>query len=176
MMTPQSRAGEGASGIRRHGGHRDRHQQLRHRPDRPRLRYPAPGRHHPGPRRTAPSPASPAGTPAFKAGKIERVEAWLESLGLCWESLRRAASTATPYNDLLLMNKVINPGGCGPDDTPPRSRHRPGLAGDLAQIVETWGVGGAGTLYSLTAHHYLTSRTSEPGQQSGSAIAASAAR
>ena len=31
----------------------------------------------------------PRGTPAFKAGKIERVEAWLESLGLCWESLDR---------------------------------------------------------------------------------------
>ena len=28
----------------------------------------------------------PRGTPSFKAGKIERVEAWLESLGLWWGS------------------------------------------------------------------------------------------
>ena len=59
----------------------------------------------------------PRGTPAFKAGKIERVEAWLESLGLCWESFGKSSFYSDSHNDLPLMNKVVNPVAVDPDDT-----------------------------------------------------------
>ena len=59
----------------------------------------------------------PRGTPAFKAGKIERVEAWLESLGLCWESFGKSSFYSDSHNDLPLMNKVANPVAVDPDDT-----------------------------------------------------------
>lgn len=59
----------------------------------------------------------PRGTPAFKAGKIERVEAWLESLGLCWESFAKSSFYSDSHNDLPLMNKVGNPVAVDPDDT-----------------------------------------------------------
>jgi len=51
----------------------------------------------------------PRGTPAFKAGKIERVEAWLESLGLCWESFGKSSFYSDSRNALPLMKKVNNP-------------------------------------------------------------------
>ena len=59
----------------------------------------------------------PRGTPAFKAGKIERVEAWLESLGLCWESFAKSSFYSDSHNDLPLMKKVGNPVAVDPDDT-----------------------------------------------------------
>ena len=59
----------------------------------------------------------PRGTPAFKAGKIERVEAWLESLGLCWESFAKSSFYSDSHNDLPLMKKVNNPVAVDPDDT-----------------------------------------------------------
>ncbi|WP_374243335.1 HAD family hydrolase [Zoogloea sp.] len=59
----------------------------------------------------------PRGTPAFKAGKIERVEAWLESLGLCWESFAGSSFYSDSHNDLPLMNQVGNPVAVDPDDT-----------------------------------------------------------
>ena len=59
----------------------------------------------------------PRGTPAFKAGKIERVEAWLESLGLCWESFGKSSFYSDSHNDLPLMNKVLSPVAVDPDDT-----------------------------------------------------------
>ena len=59
----------------------------------------------------------PRGTPAFKAGKIERVEAWLESLGLCWESFEKSSFYSDSHNDLPLMKKVNNPVAVDPDDT-----------------------------------------------------------
>lgn len=59
----------------------------------------------------------PRGTPAFKAGKIERVEAWLESLGLCWESFEKSSFYSDSHNDLPLMNKVATPVAVDPDDT-----------------------------------------------------------
>lgn len=59
----------------------------------------------------------PRGTPAFKAGKIERVEAWLESLGLCWESFGKSSFYSDSHNDLPLMKKVNNPVAVDPDDT-----------------------------------------------------------
>ena len=59
----------------------------------------------------------PRGTPAFKAGKIERVEAWLESLGLCWESFEKSSFYSDSHNDLPLMKKVSTPVAVDPDDT-----------------------------------------------------------
>lgn len=59
----------------------------------------------------------PRGTPAFKAGKIERVEGWLESLGLCWESFPVSRFYSDSHNDLPLMAKVTDPVAVDPDDT-----------------------------------------------------------
>ena len=59
----------------------------------------------------------PRGTPAFKAGKIERVENWLESLGLCWESFTRSWFYSDSHNDLPLLGKVSEPVAVDPDDT-----------------------------------------------------------
>ncbi|MDD5249154.1 MAG: HAD-IB family hydrolase [Rhodocyclaceae bacterium] len=57
------------------------------------------------------------GTPAFKAGKIERVEAWLESLGWWWGSFEESWFYSDSHNDLPLMAKVGNPVAVDPDDT-----------------------------------------------------------
>lgn len=59
----------------------------------------------------------PRGTPAFKDGKIERVEAWLESLGLGWSSFERSWFYSDSHNDLPLLGKVSNPIAVDPDDT-----------------------------------------------------------
>lgn len=59
----------------------------------------------------------PRGTPAFKDGKIKRVEAWLESLGLCWSSFERSWFYSDSHNDLPLLGKVSNPIAVDPDDT-----------------------------------------------------------
>ncbi|MCK6392233.1 HAD family phosphatase [Zoogloea sp.] len=59
----------------------------------------------------------PRGTPAFKDGKIERVEAWLEGLGLCWSSFERSWFYSDSHNDLPLLGKVSNPIAVDPDDT-----------------------------------------------------------
>ncbi len=57
------------------------------------------------------------GTPAFKDGKIERVEAWLESLGWWWGSFEDSWFYSDSHNDLPLMRKVANPVAVDPDDT-----------------------------------------------------------
>ncbi|HEX8989513.1 MAG TPA: HAD family hydrolase [Rhodocyclaceae bacterium] len=57
------------------------------------------------------------GTPAFKEGKIERVEAWLESLGWWWGSFEDSWFYSDSHNDLPLMAKVANPVAVDPDDT-----------------------------------------------------------
>jgi HAD superfamily hydrolase (TIGR01490 family) len=59
----------------------------------------------------------PRGTPAFKDGKIERVEAWLESLGWWWGSFEDSWFYSDSHNDLPLMKKVANPVAVDPDDT-----------------------------------------------------------
>ncbi len=59
----------------------------------------------------------PRGTPAFKEGKIERVEAWLESLGLWWGSFGRSWFYSDSLNDLPLLSKVTDPVAVDPDDT-----------------------------------------------------------
>lgn len=59
----------------------------------------------------------PRGTPAFKAGKVERVEAWLESLGLWWGAFRRSCFYSDSHNDLPLLSMVTHPVAVDPDPT-----------------------------------------------------------
>ena len=59
----------------------------------------------------------PRGVPSFKEGKITRVEAWLESLGLCWQSFECSHFYSDSHNDLPLLLKVSQPVAVDPDDT-----------------------------------------------------------
>lgn len=59
----------------------------------------------------------PRGTPAFKAGKIERVDAWLESLGLYAGSFAQRWFYSDSHNDLPLLERVERPVAVDPDDT-----------------------------------------------------------
>lgn len=60
---------------------------------------------------------SPRGTPSFRDGKIERVESWLESLGLWWGSFAESFFYSDSHNDLPLMGKVTTPVAVDPDQT-----------------------------------------------------------
>lgn len=59
----------------------------------------------------------PRGTPAFREGKIERVERWLEELGLYFGSFRRTTFYSDSLNDLPLLTRVTNPVAVDPDPT-----------------------------------------------------------
>lgn len=59
----------------------------------------------------------PRGTPSFREGKILRVEAWLESLGLCWQSFAQSWFYSDSHNDLPLLQKVTRPVAVDPDAT-----------------------------------------------------------
>ncbi len=59
----------------------------------------------------------PRGTPAFQAGKIERVQLWLESLGLHFGSFEKSWFYSDSHNDLPLMQYVTHPVAVDPDDT-----------------------------------------------------------
>ncbi|MBT0962631.1 histidinol-phosphatase [Denitromonas iodatirespirans] len=59
----------------------------------------------------------PRGMPAFKGGKIERVEAWLESLGLYLGSFDKTWFYSDSHNDLPLLARVSAPVAVDPDDT-----------------------------------------------------------
>jgi HAD superfamily hydrolase (TIGR01490 family) len=59
----------------------------------------------------------PRGTPAFKDGKIERVEAWLEELGLWWGAFETSHFYSDSHNDLPLLARVSHPVAVDPDDT-----------------------------------------------------------
>lgn len=60
---------------------------------------------------------APRGTPAFREGKIERVEAWLESLGLWWGAFEQSTFYSDSLNDLPLLARVSHPTAVDPDDT-----------------------------------------------------------
>jgi HAD superfamily hydrolase (TIGR01490 family) len=49
------------------------------------------------------------GTPSFREGKIVRVEAWLESLGLWLGSFEQSWFYSDSHNDLPLLEKVTHP-------------------------------------------------------------------
>jgi HAD superfamily hydrolase (TIGR01490 family) len=56
------------------------------------------------------------GTPAFREGKIARVEAWLETLGLWWGSFGQSYFYSDSYNDLPLLLEVTHPIVVNPDN------------------------------------------------------------
>lgn len=60
---------------------------------------------------------APRSMPAFREGKIARVEAWLESLGLWWGAFGRTTFYSDSLNDLPLLEKVGDPVTVDPDDT-----------------------------------------------------------
>lgn len=60
---------------------------------------------------------SPRGLPAFKAGKIERMNAWLEEMGLWWGAFTRSTFYSDSHNDLPLLELVTHPVAVDPDDT-----------------------------------------------------------
>ena len=59
----------------------------------------------------------PRGTPAFREGKIVRVEAWLESMGLWWSNFERSWFYSDSLNDLPLLSRVTDPVAVDPDST-----------------------------------------------------------
>jgi HAD superfamily hydrolase (TIGR01490 family) len=60
---------------------------------------------------------APAGVPSFRDGKIARVEAWLEALGLWWGSFADSIFYSDSHNDLPLMQRVRTPVAVDPDAT-----------------------------------------------------------
>jgi HAD superfamily hydrolase (TIGR01490 family) len=59
----------------------------------------------------------PRGTPSFREGKIVRVDAWLESLGLWLGSFEQSWFYSDSHNDLPLLEKVSHPVAVDPDAT-----------------------------------------------------------
>ncbi len=59
----------------------------------------------------------PRGTPSFREGKIERVNAWLESLGLWLGSFEQSWFYSDSHNDLPLLEKVTHPVAVDADAT-----------------------------------------------------------
>ena len=59
----------------------------------------------------------PRGMPSFREGKIVRVEAWLESLGLWLGSFDRSWFYSDSHNDLPLLERVSNPVAVDADAT-----------------------------------------------------------
>lgn len=60
---------------------------------------------------------APRGLPAFREGKIARVEAWLEALGLWWGAFDETVFYSDSLNDLPLLAMVSHPVAVDPDDT-----------------------------------------------------------
>ena len=59
----------------------------------------------------------PRGVPAFKHGKIERVDSWLESLGLHLGGFDHSWFYSDSHNDLPLLQRVSKPVAVDPDET-----------------------------------------------------------
>ncbi len=59
----------------------------------------------------------PRGVPAFREGKVVRVEAWLESLGLWHGGFARSWFYSDSLNDLPLLERVSDPVAVDPDET-----------------------------------------------------------
>lgn len=74
----------------------------------------------------------PRGLPAFKAGKIQRVDDWLESLGLYFGSFADTVFYSDSHNDLPLLQKVRRPVAVDPDDT--LRRHAQGAGWEILSL------------------------------------------
>ncbi len=59
----------------------------------------------------------PRGIPAFREGKVSRIEAWLESLGLWIGNFERSWFYSDSLNDLPLLSIVSDPVAVDPDAT-----------------------------------------------------------
>ncbi len=59
----------------------------------------------------------PRGMPSFREGKIARVDAWLESMGLWWNNFQRSWFYSDSHNDLPLLLRVTDPVVVDPDAT-----------------------------------------------------------
>ena len=57
------------------------------------------------------------GLPSFREGKIARVEAWLEAMGLWWNNFERSWFYSDSLNDLPLLLCVTDPVVVDPDAT-----------------------------------------------------------
>lgn len=57
------------------------------------------------------------GTPAFREGKVERMDAWLETMGLWRGSFTHIWFYSDSFNDLPLLQAVSDPVAVHPDDT-----------------------------------------------------------
>ena len=68
----------------------------------------------------------PRGTPSFREGKITRVEAWLESLGLGFGDFKRSWFYSDSLNDLPLLSRVSDPVAVNPDNTLLAHAHQAG--------------------------------------------------
>ncbi|WP_126444375.1 HAD family hydrolase [Sulfuricystis multivorans] len=60
---------------------------------------------------------APRGIPAFKEGKVERLNLWLEAMGLWWGAFERSTFYSDSHNDLPLLERVTHPVAVDPDDT-----------------------------------------------------------
>jgi HAD superfamily hydrolase (TIGR01490 family) len=60
---------------------------------------------------------APRGVPAFKEGKIARMDAWLEEMGLWWGSFEQSTFYSDSLNDLPLLGRVTHPVAVDPDAT-----------------------------------------------------------
>ena len=59
----------------------------------------------------------PRGLPSFREGKIARVDAWLESMGLWWNNFQRSWFYSDSHTDLPLLLRVTDPVVVDPDAT-----------------------------------------------------------
>jgi HAD superfamily hydrolase (TIGR01490 family) len=57
------------------------------------------------------------GIPSFKEGKVRRVRAWLEELGLSFERMEKSYFYSDSINDLPLLEQVSHPIATNPDVT-----------------------------------------------------------
>lgn len=60
---------------------------------------------------------APRGMPAFKEGKIVRMNAWLEEMGLWWGAFECSTFYSDSHNDLPLLGLVTHPVAVDPDAT-----------------------------------------------------------
>ena len=66
------------------------------------------------------------GIPAFQFGKVTRIDAWLESIGLNFGCFGQSWFYSDSHNDLPLLQQVTHPVAVNPDDTLRAAAHENG--------------------------------------------------
>lgn len=59
----------------------------------------------------------PRGVPCFREGKVARTTAWLETMGLHWDSFSASTFYSDSRNDIALLEHVTHPVATNPDPT-----------------------------------------------------------